>query len=259
MKNGGSDIHVTDELICAAAANYYQEDSVLNYLSKVHGPYFHVPNEAFLKATENPRILEILFALQPGTRVLDEMFIAACVNREAMSFLLTLQYESLPIEQMLDEIGHYSVDAAGAFDVLLSRRVIVMNEWVLERVASNAVVMGDALVRFPNVAITQKAFENPAKSGSPELVRAILETRFGGLAVTEQVMKAPFDHLKTLKSRVLMPNTTTVLRAFVVRLGPEAPITENLIQIACGSGETNPLELLLDQRRKIDLQSVWGK
>ncbi|KAJ5995824.1 hypothetical protein N7481_002801 [Penicillium waksmanii] len=256
MKNGGSDIQVTDEMICAAAAKKFQGDSVLKYLSDVNGPYSHIPNEAFLKAVESPRSLEILFALQPGTRVSDEMFIAACQDREAMSLLLGQQYESLPIEKMLEEIGRYGYLTAGAFDVLLSRQVIEMNEWVLERVACNRVVMGDVLAKHPNVAITQKAFENAAKSGSPELVRAILETRFDGLTVTEQVMEAPFD---TSAVAGLNEFTTSMLKVFIVRLGSEVPITKNLLQIACEYEDMRPLKLLLDQRRKIDLQSVWER
>lgn len=256
MKNGGSDIQVTDEMICAAAENYAQGESVLNYLSEVHGPDLHVPNEAILKAAGSPRILKILFALQPGTRVSDQMFIEACHDRESMSFLLAQQYASIPIEQILEEIGHYWVGMAGGFDELLSQRVIEMNEWVLERVASNAVIMGDVLAKYPNMAITQKAFENAAKSDSPELVRAILETRFDGLAVTEQVMEAPFD---TTRSADPSYYTASILKAFIVRLGSEAPITENLLQIACEYRDTRPLKLLLDQRRKLDLQAVWER
>ncbi|KAK1145743.1 hypothetical protein N8T08_003981 [Aspergillus melleus] len=130
--------------------------------------------------------------------------------------------------------------------MLLDRQLVEVDERLMETVAGNSAALEVIYNRIPNFPVTPKIIVNSARDR--DAISILLDRQNNRVLITEEVIKASLSGV----------HPASVINLLLTRLGPEAvPITEEILILAIQQNTTRPLELLLEQRRDLNLSAVW--
>ncbi|CAI7627297.1 unnamed protein product [Penicillium bialowiezense] len=248
----GSDLPITENTLHSVTRNMYLGPAVMECLFDLRGHNLPV-SENVLVATAYgcidtaDDVLRFLLERWPDIPVSDQLLEAAChlPDSKSMELLLDRRCDDLPIEKMITKIGR-NYSRGFVLGMLLDRQLVEVDEWLMETVASNSGALEAIYDRNLEVPVTQKMIINAVDDVSG--IRFLLNKQNNQILITEEVIKA------SLWGR----DSESVIRLFLTRLGPEeVPITEEVLKFAVENGTIEPLEMLLEQGRDLNLNLVW--
>ncbi|KAE8310623.1 hypothetical protein BDV41DRAFT_590270 [Aspergillus transmontanensis] len=245
MTNGGPEVPITETIVCAAAGNYGNGSSIMEYLFGLQEDSLPISENVLVAATESPQALEMILNKCPEARITDRVFVAAHGNRNAMLMLLSRAQNGLPIEAIMTEIRKYPSDSFQVFMLLVDRHLVDIDEWAVETFASNVWHLEVLLSKKPDVIITERALVRAAEN--PDSMRLLLNAEKNHELVTEEVM------MVAAKSRLYREET---MRSILHRV-ESPPLTANVLKEAMSHQNSGVVELILARRRDLNLKASW--
>ncbi|GLB11572.1 hypothetical protein AtubIFM57258_008442 [Aspergillus tubingensis] len=256
--SSSSDLHITEKTLRFVAANSSHGRALIEYLFELRGHSLPVSEDVLVSVADagiyrTDEVLTFLLEKWPDIPVTDRLFEASCTHHNAMSLLLDRRRDCLPIEAIIRNIAKAKGWTGGerVLEMLLDRQLVEVDEWLVETLAGNSILLKVIYQREPNFPVTPKVVVN-ATSNSDSM-RIVLGRQKNQVVITEEVLKASLSGW----------NSYLVIRLLLTRLNPSAvPITENILIYAIKN--KNPLhyniralELFLEQRRDLNLSTVW--
>ncbi|KAH8430500.1 uncharacterized protein LDX57_008162 [Aspergillus melleus] len=255
----GSDLPITGQILRSAAKNHNYGVAVVEYLFDLRGHSLPVSEDVLVSVADvnssfvgSPKVDDVLtFLLErwPEMSVTDRLLEAACPLPNAMGLLLDRRRDCLPIQRMIHKIATDQQHKGSVLVMLLDRQPVEVDEWLMEIVAGNSYILEVIYNRNPDFPVTPKIIVNAAKDYNSMSI--LLDRQKDQVLITEEVIKASLSG----------SDPESVISSLLTRLGPEAvPITEDILIHAIRNTRlkyTKPLELLLEQRRGLNLSAVW--
>lgn len=254
----GSDLPITEKTLRSVADNYRYGRALIEYLFELRGHSLPVSEDVLVSVADADsykadEVLTFLLERWPDILVTDRLLEASCIHHNAMSLLLDRRRDCLPIEAIIHKIAKSKKWTTGekVLEMLLDRRLVEVNEWLVETVAGNSIPLDIIYQRNPDFPVTPEVVVKA--TGSSDAMRILLDRQENQVVITEEVIKAS----------LLGPESYLVSLLLLTRLGPSAvPITEDILIYAITSDDLSyrdirTLELFLEQCRDINLSAVW--
>ncbi|XHG01776.1 hypothetical protein AWENTII_005149 [Aspergillus wentii] len=249
----GSDIAITEKIVCSAAQNNDHAVELMEYLFDLRGHSLPITEDVLVSAataqyyqSRSDDLLTLILERRPEMPVTDRLLEAVSPFPNAIKLLLDRRQDRLPIGKMIKNISTGYNKQPRVQELLLDRQLVQVDEWLVETVAGNSLAMKVIYIRKPEFPVTPKAVLNAAVD--PNSLHTLLIRQKNQILITEQVIKASLQDT--------MPECAIDL--LLTRLGPAAvPITEDILIYAIRNGRIMALELLLEQRRDLNLEAVW--
>lgn len=254
----GSDLPITGQTLRSVARNLRHGRALIKYLFELRGHSLPVTEDTLVSVAnvndnEAGEVLTFLLERWPDILVTDRLLEATCIYHNAMSLLLDRRRDYIPIEAMIRKIAKAEVSTAGGkvLEMLLDRQLVEVDEWLVETIAGNSILLEVIYQRNPNFPVTPEVVIN-ATSNS-DAMSIVLDRQKNQVVITEEVLKASLSGL----------NSYSVIRLLLTRLDPSAvPITEDILIYAIKNDKflhdnIRALELFLQQRCDLNLSTVW--
>ncbi|KAB8212095.1 hypothetical protein BDV34DRAFT_219309 [Aspergillus parasiticus] len=250
MTNGGAEAPITEGIVCAAAGNYRNGSSVMEYLFGVQEYSLPITENVLVAATQSPEALEILLDKCPEAKITDRVFVAACRDKDVMVMLLSRPHNNLPIKAIMTEIRKYSIgiwpiETVQVLGLLVDRHLVDVDAWAVETVASSSRHLEVLLSKKPDVLITQQALVQAAKN--LDSLRLLLKAEKNHGLVTEEVMmaaaKSDLRHAETMRC--------------ILHRVESAPLTEKVLKEAMSHRNFDTAKLILARRPDLNLNASW--
>lgn len=254
----GSDLPITEKILRSVAENDDHGRALIEYLFELRGHSLPVSEDALVfvadaRCHKTDEVLMFLLERWPDIPVTDRLFEASCIHHNAMSLLLDQRGDYLPIKAMIRKIAKAPVwtRREKILDLLLDRQLVEVDEWLVETVADNHILLEVIYQRIPDFPVTPEVVIN-ATSNS-DAMSIVLDRQKNQVVITEEVLKASLSGWRSY----------SVIRLLLTRLDPSAvPITEDILIYAIKNdnflhNNIRALELFLEQRRGLNLSRVW--
>ncbi|OJZ87121.1 hypothetical protein ASPFODRAFT_44747 [Aspergillus luchuensis CBS 106.47] len=256
---GGSGLPITEETLRSVADNHWRGRSLIRYLYDLLGHTLPVSEDALLSVADigSPTadyVLAFILERWPDIPVTDRLLEAACTLPNSMSLLLDRRCDFLPIKRMIQKIATDGDRGSGrVLGKLLDRRLVGVDEWLMETVTSNSHTLRVIHKRDPDFPVT------------PNLITKIVQDRGAMDFLLDRQNNQVLITEEVVKSSLLGRHPRSVIRLLLSRLGSEAvPITEDILIYAIQNNNIyqathniKALELFLEQRRDLNLNAVW--
>ncbi|KAL2833717.1 hypothetical protein BDW59DRAFT_179437 [Aspergillus cavernicola] len=245
INNGGSDVHITEEIVAEAAANS-PHPAIMELLIELAGDSLPITEDVLVAAVKSDvKMIEILVQHVPDMRITDRVFLEACSNPKGLLVLLNQPHDHFPTEQIITTLGRRSGPRSGdVLKILLERQFVQANEELLETITGDDAALTVLLAYNPAIPVTEKALIYAAED--PSSIRLLLHNIQNTELITEEVMKA------AARSSIGGASITSILDRV-----NSAPVTTKVLKEALCHGQPEVPELLLARSPDLDVQAVW--
>ncbi|KAI9934560.1 hypothetical protein AWENTII_005939 [Aspergillus wentii] len=246
-KNGGADVAITPAIVCAAAGNSL---AAVEYLFQLPGRSLPTLEDSLLAAVGHEdeaaaKMCANIIKQFPDARVSSRVLEATGTKAEVMKVLLDLPCDPLPIQDILRQVARnrYGDAEAQVVQVLLDRKLLVVDEWVMETLAANGSAFEIVVSSQPDAPITRNVLLKAASI--EESMDALVENRPDDVVITEDVM--------------LIAARSMYTTASVIEKTEPAAITTKVVKEAAYNEQPDGINGLLGVNPDLDLLAIWDE
>ncbi|RAH85853.1 hypothetical protein BO86DRAFT_354734 [Aspergillus japonicus CBS 114.51] len=245
------DLPITGRTLRCVAENYFHGKDLMVYLFDLQGHSLPVSEDTLVSIADVDSftadyVLTFILERWSKTPVTDRLLEAACCLPNTIGLLLDRRSDRLPVERMVHKIAKDRKHDGRGLKVLLDRHLVEVNEWLVEMTAGNFYTLEVIRNRNPEFPVTSRIVVTAARNF--DAMRIVLYRQKNQVVITEEVIKASLVGLHSDK----------VISLCLTRLGPKAvSFTEDALICAIQNNKIQALELLLEQRRHLNLSAVW--
>ncbi|BCR92560.1 uncharacterized protein ACHE_80460S [Aspergillus chevalieri] len=245
MKNGGSEVAITTDIVCAAAGNSL---SAVGYLFQLPGRSFPTLENSLLAAVsfEDNRAAKMCASIVkqfPEAQISSRVLEAACTKFKVMQVLLDQPCDHLPIQEIIRKIARGNYDEAQVVQLLLDRKHLVVDEWAMGTLAANGSAFEIIITSQPDAPVTHNVLLQAASND--ESMDILLENRLDDVVITEEVMIVAAKSDYTVAA--ILQNTQSV------------PITKKVFKEAAFHEQPDSLNAFLSLQPDLDPLAIWDE
>ncbi|PWY91628.1 hypothetical protein BO94DRAFT_574028 [Aspergillus sclerotioniger CBS 115572] len=191
---GGSELPITGKTLRSVADNYVHGKALIEYLFDLRGHSLPVSEDVLVSVADVDKtstvdcMLAFILERWPEIPASDQLLEAACRHPSAMGLLLDRRCDCLPIQTMIHKIATDRYNGGKVLEMLLDRRLVEVDEWLVETVAGNSYTLQVIYNRNPDFLVTPKIFVNAARD--VDAMRILLDRQKNQVLSTEEVIKA---------------------------------------------------------------------
>ncbi|KAI9926525.1 hypothetical protein MW887_004293 [Aspergillus wentii] len=241
-----SNIAITEELLCIAASNIPEPVPVMEYLLQLGGNAISITETVLVSAAssfaEHPEdLFELLLDRFPTVKLTTPVFETAVCNKHLMSFLLDRSDNEAPVKEIVQTLTKLSYNGAEVLEKFLDRELIEVDARLVESFAHNDRALELFSRRRPDLPITHQALINA--TSNIDSLRILLDALNDNVKINEDIMLAVLD--------------ADVMRFLFDRMGPDLPITDNVLIHAAIRPDVATLKFVLEHQDDLDIQAGW--
>lgn len=246
MENGGSDVEITKDIVCAAAGNSL---AAVGYLFQLPGRSFPTLENSLLAAVSHDednhaaKMCANIVKQFPEAQISSRVLEAACTKSKVMQVLLDQSCDHLLIQEIIRKIARGNYEEAQVAQLLLDHKHLVVDEWAMETLASNGSAFEIIITSQPDAPVTHNVLLQAASND--ESMDTLLQNRLDDVVITEEVMIVAAKSDYTVAA--ILQNTQSV------------PITKKVFKEAAFHEQPDSLGAFLSLQPDLDPLAIWDE